>query len=1170
MKCCVFLFIIICNSIDAIAQVIENPVFNRADQPSLHIDKVKVTTDTTFVYCTYTAAANSWANISSDTYLLSYPSKEKHKLLSCSGFPIYPEKRIFQFGEKCKIIFSFPSIKGETHFDFIEMPNDKVFNIYGVSLSHKFMTQYLESELKRFSNMSSFYDSSGDTLKAINYKKNEIEANKYIYGIKSESYLTSLLGLCIMYDKYGLFKEAIEPIELVSKLHAELYGTSDWQYALQLRTQAQFYSNAKMYDLSIKTFKESIALYEQLNISDDQYVLALNFISNDYESLGDEAQSIQYQQKAILARRNIDDSDKYLEQLVMMEIQGNSKERTDIVEHELCVLPEFVDTTSFAFINLLKSLITHFEINNEYSKALRYCDRSISILENNKEENILRIAEAQGYKCRYLRRLGFCEDAIELGERAKSIFDSLQIKSQVYGNILEDLSWCYGMFYNYEKAILYQKQNLKYFEEKRDWLSMAGVYNSIANYYHSTEDLDNAEVYIKKAIELLDNHSDAREYIVSEVERTGNYNIDNPSVLASINQLIFYTKANLLQELARIYEKEGKMSEAISKEKELGELLLNIGDEQGCAIHLLTLSGYYLKDKQYVNAINTVEQSLQIYKNQGNLDVSMHNYILALIYMEQNDIEKAIQYAEKSVLNSKELKKQDIRFASQPILSHLYWKSGNYRDAEKNMSEILDVLQDTIRNDISGMTSEQKQRMWNVFEPYFYFYRNIIEKSDKDDKLISKLYNYILFSKSLLLDSEKTNKDKKLARLSVTWENIQQKLSDKDIVIEFISTTGDSIYSTYHALIIDKNSESPHMITLYQEAYLEKTKQTSPQSIIDIVGNLIWEPILKQYKNVENIYFSPDGVLNVLPIEYYKVDGIEEMMEHYNLYRLSSTKEIVFNHNVPSKNNAILYGGLDYDMLAKESSNNTEGKEYSLLRSINARGGFDPLISTFEEVNEICNLLKNKMVPTTLYTGVDGTEDSFKNLSGKDVKMLHISTHGMYVGPNLVEQKKKELNFDFMELITNEKDPVREDIVLTHSFLVMSGGNKLSHRKKVGSVMNDGILTAFEISKTDLSKVDLVVLSACETGLGDIDNGGVYGLQRGFKKAGANTILMSLDKVDDEATKILMVEFYKNQMNGKNKYQSLKDAQKHLRQVENGKYDKPEYWASFIMLDGLN
>ena len=81
---------------------------------------------------------------------------------------------------------------------------------------------------------------------------------------------------------------------------------------------------------------------------------------------------------------------------------------------------------------------------------------------------------------------------------------------------------------------------------------------------------------------------------------------------------------------------------------------------------------------------------------------------------------------------------------------------------------------------------------------------------------------------------------------------------------------------------------------------------------------------------------------------------------------------------------------------------------------------------------------------------------------------------------------------------------------------------------------------------------------------------GIIGLQRGFKKAGAKTILMSLDIVDDEATRILMVEFYKNLLGGKSQLDSLRDAQKYLRQVDNGKYDDPKYWAAFILLDGLD
>jgi CHAT domain-containing protein len=139
------------------------------------------------------------------------------------------------------------------------------------------------------------------------------------------------------------------------------------------------------------------------------------------------------------------------------------------------------------------------------------------------------------------------------------------------------------------------------------------------------------------------------------------------------------------------------------------------------------------------------------------------------------------------------------------------------------------------------------------------------------------------------------------------------------------------------------------------------------------------------------------------------------------------------------------------------------------------------------------------------------------------------------------------------------------------SGLLLAGANNAWLGNLSLTKIEDGILTAEEISQMDLSGTKIVVLSACDSGLGKVDDvDGVYGLQRGFKMAGVDTIVMSLWKVSDDATKILMVEFYRNLISGKKKCQSLTDAQKYLRKVENGKYDKPQFWASFIMLDGLN
>ena len=194
-----------------------------------------------------------------------------------------------------------------------------------------------------------------------------------------------------------------------------------------------------------------------------------------------------------------------------------------------------------------------------------------------------------------------------------------------------------------------------------------------------------------------------------------------------------------------------------------------------------------------------------------------------------------------------------------------------------------------------------------------------------------------------------------------------------------------------------------------------------------------------------------------------------------------------------------------------------------------------------------------------------GTEESFKSLSGMGTNTLHIATHGFYYTP----EKANETGYKFLQL--DNQTASAEDKALTRSGLIMSGANLVLEHKELPDNIEDGILTAKEIADVDLRGLDLVVLSACQTGLGDISQGeGVFGLQRGFKKAGANAILMSLWKVNDKATKTLMIQFYKNWLMGYSKRNALRLAQKHLRETEGGKYNEPKYWAAFILLDGID
>ena len=144
----------------------------------------------------------------------------------------------------------------------------------------------------------------------------------------------------------------------------------------------------------------------------------------------------------------------------------------------------------------------------------------------------------------------------------------------------------------------------------------------------------------------------------------------------------------------------------------------------------------------------------------------------------------------------------------------------------------------------------------------------------------------------------------------------------------------------------------------------------------------------------------------------------------------------------------------------------------------------------------------------------------------------------------------------------------QEDLSLNRSGLYFAGANTAldpEQRKFIPDGVDDGILTAKEISRLDFKGLDLVALSACETGLGEVTGEGVFGLQRGFKKAGAQTIVMSLWKVNDKPTKDLMTEFYRNLMAGKSKHDAFVSAQDKIRQ----KYIDPKMWAGFIMVDGM-
>ena len=551
-------------------------------------------------------------------------------------------------------------------------------------------------------------------------------------------------------------------------------------------------------------------------------------------------------------------------------------------------------------------------------------------------------------------------------------------------------------------------------------------------------------------------------------------------------------------------------------------------------------------------------------------------------------------------------------------------------DITNNLTLSFNIIKKHLNNSLLIVSSKDRLDYWNKYRDLFDWWINVVTFFFPTKELCSLAYDAALFSKGFMLESSNTikecistmdetekgkyesylncirqwealstssgNREQMDSLLSdmnnyeqtlgksilahgytfrksdISWRDVQKCLKDGEVAIEFVSFEGIDRKKKQNyiiALIIDNKCNSPVItpVRMNEKQLYDIIKQSSSKKI---QANAIWnEGIISCIKDAKKVYFSTSGLLNVLPVEYMPLPNDSIMMDRYDMFRLTSTGELCHNRAPLQYGGAALFGGLNYD---KNRTVENEEESYPISRTlynlVNSRGGFDYLPNTSAEIKKINSILSKKHIKCISYSDSYGTEQSFKNLPNDEINILHLATHGMYITEENAELEKDNKNLKF--IASEDVDFVNEDKSLTRSFIVLSGGNALLHRENVKSSADDGILTAFEISQLAFKGLDLVVLSACQSALGDYTSEGVFGLQRGFKKAGANTILMSVDKVDDEATKILMVEFYRNLMDGKTKHQSLKDAQKYLRQVENGKYDNPEYWASFIMLDGLN
>ena len=370
-------------------------------------------------------------------------------------------------------------------------------------------------------------------------------------------------------------------------------------------------------------------------------------------------------------------------------------------------------------------------------------------------------------------------------------------------------------------------------------------------------------------------------------------------------------------------------------------------------------------------------------------------------------------------------------------------------------------------------------------------------------------------------------------QLTADVGKLRSKMQSDQAAVEFIDFRIGKDSVMYGALLLTPHEAHVRFIPLFEQ---RDTAELSSQ---------LWSKLQQACgAKTRRIYFAASGLLYMLPIESYRHD------EKLHLYRLSSTRLLADRPAAVQGRGAVIYGGIRYSATIQEMSavkrlvppTDTSNHRYAMKTANYLKGTLEEA----RKIKEVLDAANRDAFQATKIEGVEATETTFKNLDGQRTRIIHIATHGFY----------------------NDTQKVTADDIdapLRRSGLLFAGANNTLQDEAPPNDVDDGILTGAEIEAMDLSGLDLVVLSACETGKGNITSDGVFGLQRAFKKAGAQSIIMSLWKVDDEATKELMSQFYSNWMEGMSKHEALEAAKKSVRDTP--KWRDPKYWAAFILLD---
>jgi CHAT domain-containing protein len=799
-------------------------------------------------------------------------------------------------------------------------------------------------------------------------------------------------------------------------------------------------------------------------------------------------------------------------------------------------------------------------------------------------------------------------------------------QTDIYNLVIELLGVQLDKENNFDEAEKYYKYSIELQKKYPKSTNQFGAFYNLVNLYINHHNFEGVEAltveinnlkYDSLKIKLYLRLADAYKGIGLLEKAIDYYNLYLP--FATVQDSISY-----LNLLGNLYFKKGAYNLAKEEYKKslslnsdstnqlFYEIILHIIDIDIIQNNLidvnnnlkLVINNYKIINNSYLAALkisttysllgneNEAIKWLKISEELNSYDNYISTYIKACNYHFENDFSNSNKYFIQYIKGKPKYDNESMSQVFLIIAINYYYLlqfDSSFKYLEYFFNEDINYLNSRIK------VRDEKSNIEHISnsETYNKYLIPLISdisrnKINNKQRILNSYYKFILHTKQIILKNHHllSAKNSVVLKLNPNEYNLNNLLKNQNNfnAIEIISHYNELNYDSiaYDFLMLNSKDTNVKIFSI-PKGNIEINSMyqiiSDSNKINSMYNNVITNPCASnnlinlldskcQINN--NVFISLSGEFHFINIPCLHINKDSILADKYKIHILGSTADIV-NYtptylNLKSIKEVNSFGDIDYN---KSNSTSTASLienniGYPHIAEIATRSGtskFGYLPGTKKEIEDIANLCDKNKIPVVSYEGQNASEDNFKKLNGQhEPYVLHIATHG-YFFPDPIKT-----NPTASELLQNKKNKYKlSDDPLLRSGLILSGANATWGKTDYfTNTTEDGILTGYEIANTDLSGCQLVVLSACETGLGDINaSEGVFGLQRAFKMAGVKNVIMSLWTVPDNETPKLMNLFYNNCFKGESVHDALQHAQNEMK--ANGY--PPYYWAGFKLLE---